>query len=159
MIRKPEETMRQDFWRADAWAAARAEKPASWHTPYPENPVFSRIMVGFLLFASLLNGIVPFALCFAFFLGLAVVGNTLRRMLMYLSIRRYGPWREMSSEMRAVIENPSDLAARPERFAPMPKGFTSTADHAAPPQGADWWRIALPVIVIGMGLLTALFVD
>jgi hypothetical protein len=154
MIRKPEQEMRRDFWRADAWAAARAEKPASWHTPYPENPLFSRIMVGFLLFASLLNGLVPLALCFAFFLGLAVVGNTLRRVLMYWSIRRYGPWREMSAEMRAVIENPSDLVARPERFAPMPRGFTST-DQNAPPRQTDWWRIALPLMFIGMGLLTA----
>jgi len=33
MIRKPNTAMRRDFWRADAWAAARAEKPARWHTP------------------------------------------------------------------------------------------------------------------------------
>lgn len=156
MISKPGHEMRRDFWRADAHAAARSEKAATWHTPFPENPVFSRIMVGFLLFASLLNGLVPFALCFAFFFGLALVGNTLRRVLMYWSIRRYGPWREMSSEMRAVIENPSDLAARPERFAPMPRGYTSTADHAAPRQGPDWWRVALPLIFIGMSLLAAL---
>jgi hypothetical protein len=157
MIRKPEQEMRRDFWRADAWAVARAEKPASWHTPYPENPLFSRIMVGFLLFASLLNGLVPLALCFAFFFGLALVGNTLRRLLMYWSIRRYGPWREMSPEMRAVIENPSDLVAPPEHFAPMPRGYTS-ADQNAVPEQTDWWRMALPLLLIGMGLLTAMLV-
>lgn len=135
MIRKPGQEMRRGFWRADAWAAARAEKPARWHTPYPENPLFSRVLVGFLMFASLLNGVAVFAMCFGFFFALAVVGNLLRRVLMYWSIRRYGPWREMAPEMHKVLDNGSDLAARPDRFAPLPRGFTSTADDPAQQQG------------------------
>lgn len=135
MIGKPDRAMRRDFWRADAWAAARAEKPARWHTPYPDNPLFSRVMVGFLMFASLANGVAMLAMCFGFFFLLAEGGNLLRRVLMYWSIRRYGPWREMAPEMRAVLEAPSDLAERPARFAAMPRGFTSSsADAPDPPR-------------------------
>lgn len=131
MIRKPGSTMRRDFWRADAWAAARAERPARWHTPYPENPLFSQVMVGFLMFASLLNGVAMLAMCFGFFFALAEGGNLLRRVLMYWSIRRYGPWREMAPEMRRVLDTPSDLAERPMHFATLPRGFTSVAETPA----------------------------
>lgn len=159
MINKPSHDMRRGFWRADAWAAARAEKPGRWHTPYPENSVFSRVLVGFLLTASLLNGVTAFALCFAFFFGLAVVGNLLRRVLMYLSIRRYGPWREMAPEMRAIIENPSDLAKGPERFAPMPKGFTSTAGPAPLGRNPQSREAVLPVIFFVLCVLMLLLMD
>lgn len=134
MIRKPGTAMRRDFWRADAWAAAKAERPARWHTPYPENPLFSRVMVGFLMFASLLNGVVMLAMCFGFFFALAEGGNLLRRVLMYWSIRRYGPWREMAPEMRRVLDAPSDLAERPKRFTNLPRGFTSADEPAATDQ-------------------------
>lgn len=159
MINKPGHDMRRGFWHADAWAAARAEKPGKWHTPYPENPVFSRVMVGFLLIASLLNGVTAFALCFGFFLGLAVVGNLLRRVLMYLSIRRYGPWREMAPEMRAIIENPSDLAIGPERFAAMPKGFTPAPAPASPGRNSQSREAVWPIIFFVLFVLTLLLMD
>jgi len=116
-------------------------------------------MVGFLMVASLANGVAMLAMCFGFFFLLAEGGNLLRRVLMYWSIRRYGPWREMASEMHAVLDNPSDLAARPDRFTAMPKGFTSTADAPAPAPGPDYWRIALPFLFIGLCLLAATIID
>jgi len=158
MINKPGQDMRRSFWRADAWAAARAEKPARWHTPYPENPLFSRIMVGFLLFASLLNGVAAFAMCFGFFLALAVVGNLLRRVLMYWSIRRYGPWREMAPEMQQVLDNPSDLAARPASFASLPRGFTSPADDPAQQRGRSATAADYVLAIAGLFAINLLLV-
>jgi hypothetical protein len=159
MIRKPGDAMRRSFWRADAWAAARAERSARWHTPNPDYPIASRIVFATILLFALTNG--PF-FCVAIFVFLVVFIEgvaLLRRVLMYWSIRRYGPWREMAPEMRAVIENPSDLAARPERFAPMPTGYTSTDDLAGRTKGPDWWRATLPLIFISLCLLTAMLVD
>jgi hypothetical protein len=159
MIPKPDSDMRRSFWHADAWAAARAERMGHWHTPDPDHPVASRIIVGTFLIGALMNGVMIFAITLGGLILCTEGGNLLRRVLMYWSIRRYGAWREMAPEMRETLDNPSDLAERPTRFAAMPRGFTSTAEVMASDRRRDYSKASYPLLFLTLCILVAMLVD
>lgn|GEM_PF-4708893 len=129
MIRKPDRDLQRAFWKADAWHAVCAEPLFRWTSPDSErHGLYKFVAITFWAFLLV-------SICFALGgIGLAFVLSTvaviagagvlLRRSLMYWSILRYGAWKGMPREMSAILEQPSDMAAAPASFAPMPQGFT-----------------------------------
>lgn len=157
MITKPGRQLRRRFWLADAWAAARAEKLGSWSAPDASHPIASKVIMAVFLLGALWISLAAFAVTAGIMIVLTVGLNGLRRMLMFLSILRYGRWNEMAPEMREVLDNPSDLADAPATFAPLPKGFTNAASGKAeaPPADRPWSKTF--GIIIAWVILTPMF--
>lgn len=146
MIRKPDQQERQGFWKADAWQAATAEPVVQWAGHDSKHPRLARAasMAGlaiFCLMAWQAGGIAVVAATLLLVTVWALVGTGLRRVLMYMSIRRYGAWQNMPREMQVVLDRPSDLAEPPAPFKPMPRGYRPKVAGVddVPPEKAPWY--------------------
>ena len=158
-IRKPGLDDRKSFWKADAWHAASAEPVFRWGRPGSRHPRLARaanmaVLAMFAAMAFVAGGPAALGVTAGLIVGVALVGSGLRRVLMYLSLRRYGEWQDMPPEMRAALDRKTDLAEPPAPFKPLPRGYRPRVEGVAdtPPATDGWPRNAAKVGMVFVAL-------
>ena len=171
MIRKPGLGERQGYWKADAWHAASAEPVFRWPWHGSRHPRLAKtfgiaIMAVFAVCTLIAGGPLALGFTVALVVTVALVGSGLRRVLMYLSLRRYGEWEDMPAEMRAALDTKTDLATAPAPFKPMPRGYRARVEGVPEQQKQPhaWYVVlgkilAVIVLLPLMGTLATLALD